>query len=417
MIKDSDSLPEWDLVIVGAGPAGAVAALKMVGKGYKVALIDKEVFPRDKICGDALSPDVIRQLAWVLPTLAERFDRLEKKHEINCLQISAPNNTKLDLVSRSDKKLKGYVVSRLDFDNMLIDEVKSHSGIQLFEDTKIQEIVREGPFVKVKTTKGDFSSRMIIGADGNHSLVAKQLGGRRQIDRMHHCAALRQYYENVEWPEGDRHLELHLIEDVLPGGYLWVFPMTGNRANVGIGMPSHYVSKRKVNLKQVLAEQLKADTELGKRFVHAKPLEDVRGFGIPIGSKKYKLSGDNYLLAGDAACLVDPASGEGIANAIRSGRFAGEYAIAALEANQTDASFLAAYDKKIYNMMWDELRFSRFLQKLFSHKHFVNPAIRFFKNTKIGRRLLYLAFEETNLYGDWAKLSYYLKLLKPVKNS
>lgn len=416
MKEASEKLPEWDLVIVGAGPAGAVAALKMVGKGYKVALLDKAIFPRDKICGDALSPDVLQQLEWISPSLAARFDKMEAKHEVVGLRVIAPNKTHLDISVMSNRKLKGFVVSRMDLDNMLIDEVKAHPEIQLFEDTEIKEISNVGDRVVLQTSKGEFTSRMIIGADGNHSLVAKQLGGRANIDREHHCAALRQYYDNVSWPEGKKRIELHLIDEVLPG-YLWVFPMHNNRANVGIGMVSSDVSKKKVNLKQVLSNQLKADTELGRRFAEAKPLENVKGFGIPIGSKRYQLSGDKYLLAGDAACLVDPVSGEGIGNAIRSGRFSADWVIAALEANRTDAAFLAAYDKKIYSMMGDEFRLSSFLQRRFRSRRVINGTVRFIKHTKLGNRLFHLLFEETKFYGDWAKLAYYKKLLQPKQVS
>jgi geranylgeranyl reductase family protein len=384
MKEASDKFPEWDLVIIGAGPAGAIAALKMVGKGYKVALVDKAVFPRDKICGDALSLDVIQQLPWVSESLAERFKLLERKHPITGGKLIAPNRKSFNINFRNDEGRQGFVVSRIDLDNMFIEEVKSHPEIQLFEGVEIEEIVREGNTIRLKTGTRDFVTHMIIGADGNHSLVAKQLGKRTQIDRNNHCAALRQYYENVSWPDGTKDVELHFIHDVLPG-YLWVFPMSHNRANVGIGMLSKAVSKRKINLKKVLEKQLAEHPELAPRFADSKPLETVKGFGIPIGSKKYVLSGNNYLLAGDAACLVDPVSGEGIA-------------MLALNENRMDAEFLKQYDSKIYKLIGDELRFSRFLQRSFRSATVLNILLPLFGNSTYLKRKVYTLFYKNNFW-------------------
>lgn len=402
--------PEWDIIIVGAGPAGTAAALESLNKNYKVALMDKAVFPRDKICGDALSPDVIQQFARIRPSLVDRFLQLEAKQPIEALQAIAPNKKMLELKFQGKQKEKGYVVSRLDLDALMMEEVKSHPQIHVFEDTEILSIQYIGQFVRLETSKGFFTTRLLLGADGNHSIVAKLLGGRQSIDRKHHCAALRQYYENVKWPDGRSAIELHFIDDVLPG-YLWVFPMAGNRANVGIGMLSEDVSKRKINLKKVLDHQLATHPELAPRFAEARALESVKGYGIPIGSRRYALSGKNYMLIGDAACLVDPLSGEGIGNAIRSGRFAAKHALLALEADRTDAGFLKGYDKTIYAMVGDELRMSRFFQRTFRRKGTLNFMINMVIRSKRFRRLIHLLFEETNFFTEWARLSYYRKLI------
>jgi len=404
----------WDLVIIGGGPAGTTAAMVASGNGYRVALIDKAKFPRDKICGDACSPDVVQQLVRIAPSLVSKFDALPPKQKIKGLKVYSPNRNLLCLEFKTNQESVGYVVSRMDLDSMLMEEVKERGDIHVFEETEVRDIQRVENRIKISTSSGSFETKLVIGADGNHSLVAKTLGGRKQIDRKHHCAALRQYYENVTWPEGKEHIELHFIDDVLPG-YLWVFPMSGNRANVGIGMLSDHVSKNKVNLKNVLDEQLKSHSEIAPRFADAKPMESVKGFGIPIGSKKYTLVGDNYMLVGDAACLVDPLSGEGIANAIRSGRFSGKFALEALANDQYSASSLKAYEEKIYSMVWDEFRLSRFIQRSFRNRKVINFALGLGMKSKSFRRMLHLLFEETNFFTDWAKPSYYLKLMQRKK--
>lgn len=410
MKEARDDSPEWDIIIVGAGPAGTAAALETLNKKYKVALMDKATFPRDKICGDALSPDVIQQFARIRPSLVERFLNLEAKQPIEGLRTIAPNKNSLEFRLEGKNEEKGYVVSRLDLDALMMEEVKCHPQIQVFEDTEIISIHYIGQFVRLETSKGFFTTRLLIGADGNHSIVAKLLGGRQSIDRKHHCAALRQYYENVDWPEGRSFIELHFMDEILPG-YVWVFPMSHNRANVGIGMLSADVSKRKINLKKLLEHQLATHPELAPRFAGARALESAKGFGIPIGSRRYTLSGKNYMLAGDAACLVDPLSGEGIANAIRSGRFSAKHALLALEANRSDAVFLKGYDEKIYKMVGDELRLSRFLQRTFRYRGTLNFMINLTGKSKRFKRLIHLLFAETNFFTEWARLSYYKRLI------
>jgi len=128
------------------------------------------------------------------------------------------------------------------------------------------------------------------------------------------------------------------------------------------------------------------------------------------------LSGANFLLAGDAACLVDPVSGEGIANAIRSGRFAADYALEALETGKTDAKSLLAYDKKIYDMLWDELRFSRFLQRRFRSKRVLNTAFWLIRTNKSYRRFIDYLFGETDFFSRWSNPSFYKSLIFGKRN-
>ena len=117
------------------------------------------------------------------------------------------------------------------------------------------------------------------------------------------------------------------------------------------------------------------------------------------------------MLAGDAARLVDPLSGEGIGNALRSGRFVGQHALRALEAERYDADFLKAYDKKLYGMIGDELRISRFLQRSFRYRGTLNFLINLANGSKRFRGLIRVLLEETNFFTEWARFSYYKRLI------
>ncbi len=398
----------FDIAILGAGPAGASAALCLSGKGYTVVLVDKHQFPRDKICGDAMSPDVINQLSKISPSLSERFYKNAYREKIDGVRVYAPNGGMTEIRLQKNKHPDGFVISREEFDSVLVEEVKSKPDIVFLEETEIKEVERLETGFSLKGPKASLQCQMLIACDGINSFVARKFANHK-LDRKHHCGALRVYYEGVDFETRDK-IELHFIEDVLPG-YLWIFPMANNKANVGIGMLSEYISKKKVNLRKVLERVIREHPSISPRFKNAHPLESIKGMGIPLGSKKVQLSSDHLLLAGDAASLVDPLTGEGIGNAIRSGRFAAEYAMDALKEKKFSAASLRAYDKKIYSMVGDELKFSHFLQKLMSNKRTANYLINLTARSKRYKRLISYLFEENHFFGEWAKWSFYKKAL------
>ncbi len=160
-------------------------------------------------------------------------------------------------------------------------------------------------------------------------------------------AGVRQYYEGVDNYQTSATIELHFQKELLPG-YFWIFLLPNNQWNVGLGIPSDEVSVNKINLKQKLNSILEHHPVIKERFKNAKPLEDVQGFGLPLGSRKVTCSGTRLLLLGDAASLIDPFSGEGIANAIRSGRIAADHLTRVFQEQRFDADFNKSYHKEIY---------------------------------------------------------------------
>jgi menaquinone-9 beta-reductase len=152
--------------------------------------------------------------------------------------------------------------------------------------------------------------------------------------------------------------------------------MANNKANVGIGLLSSEVSKRKINLKEVLQELITTQPGIKERFKNARALETVKGYGLPLGSKKRKISGNRFMLAGDAAGLIDPFTGEGIANSVRSGRIAAKHVIACHKANDFSAAATRQYDKEIYAAMWKEFKLSSLLQKLSTYPRLCNLIVR-----------------------------------------
>lgn len=401
----------YDVVIVGAGPSGCACAFMLRNSGLRVAILDKSKFPRDKICGDALSADVINQLQLMDETLLSDFHRYERKQPSDGVRFFAPNGQCLDIsfTSKIRSSSAGYISKRIDFDDFLFQKLKDCSQIDVFENQKVMAVQSSKKGIDLKTETDIFKAKMVLGADGAHSIINKSLGNNT-LDKNHHCAGLRQYYQNVTGFTGKGRIELHFYKDILPG-YFWIFPLPNNQANVGLGMLSSEISKRNVNLKQELEDIIHKHPNIKNRFRDATALESVKGFGLPIGSKKKQLSGDRFLLLGDAANLIDPFTGEGIGNAIRSGRVAAKHLIAAFAKSRFDAKFNKRYDQEIYKRMWNELRIGRGLQRLLKYPRLFNAVVKRANRNPSLKLLLSSMLDDVNLKRELTKPSFYFKLI------
>lgn len=401
----------YDVIIVGAGPAGCSCAHELSGKGFKIAVIDKDVFPRDKICGDAISPDVVNQFYRMNEKLGEKFNQFPTKQGSEGIRFFAPNHNFLDITFTKSKYTKpaSFIVKRITFDNFFFNQISDLPDIDVFLKHKVQKIETSDDFVFLETNQTAIKGKIIIGADGANSVVRNRLVNNK-IERAHHSAGLRQYYENVTGFHDRNHIELHFYKDILPG-YFWIFPLPNNQANIGIGMLSSEVSKRKINLKDKLADIIQNHPNIKHRFKDAKPLESVKGFGLPMGSKKRSCSGNRFLLLGDAASLIDPFSGEGIGNAMRSGRIAADHLVKAFKVNRFDAKFNRHYDKQIYAKMWNEFRFSYYLRMLMKHPRVFNFLLNKGSQSKSVQNLLTSILDNRDFKKSLLNPSFYYRLL------
>ena len=378
----------YDVIIVGAGPAGCTCAYQLSGKGLKIAIIEKDRFPRDKVCGDAIGPDVVNQLFRMNKELIHKFKGLEEKMPSAGIRFYAPDHKHFDLFFRKSPHTEraGHIIKRTVFDNFLFDQIKELPDVDVYQENKLKKVDIDNGLVTVVTNEKSLKGKLIVGADGANSVVKNALT-KNKIDRKHHCAGLRQYYENVTGFDEHQHIELHFYKDIVPG-YFWIFPLPNNQANVGMGMLSNELSHQKINLKEKFAEIIEKHPNIKDRFKDAKALETVKGFGLPMGSTKRSCSGDHFLLLGDAAGLIDPFSGEGIGNALRSARIAADHISKAFEADSFDATFNKKYDNEVYAKMWNEFRLSRFLQHLLNYPRFFNFLLTLGRKSKFTRKLL-----------------------------
>ncbi len=401
---------EVDIAIVGAGPAGCAAALSLADSGLSVVILDKDKFPRDKICGDALSADVVNQLYKLNREIGDSFLRTTRKHQAKGIRFYAPNGNPLDISfqQKQSKPKGGFVMERFNFDHFIMEQVRAEANCRILEGQKISGITVLPDAVELGTPAYAIRAKMALGADGANSILNRTLVPAK-IDRNHHSGGLRQYFENVRGMQGEGYIELHFYKEILPG-YLWIFPLPNNRANVGIGMLSRKISERNIDLKATLHQLLKGHPNLKFRFKDATPLETPKGFGLPLGSKKRKLSGDRFLLLGDAASLIDPFTGEGIGNAIRSGRLAAAHCRAAFKENRFDADFNLRYDNAIYKAVWKEMQVSRQLQHLLKFPWLFNFIVKKASRNTSVQLLLTAMLDDIDLKRELAKPGFYLKL-------
>lgn len=358
------SAEEFDVLIIGAGPAGATAALSLRDSGLRVGIVDKKRFPRDKVCGDAISNIIPRILGDLDPSYADRFEKFALKNTWSRMKLYGPSNQSTEIqFSKS-----GFTSTRVDFDNFLAELVKGEDSIEFLEGVSCKEIIRIAGGIEIRADQGVFRARVVIAADGANSWVGRKLAGSR-VDPEHHCGAVRAYFKGVGEMESDK-MEIWFLHDYLPG-YFWIFPLPDGMANVGFGMLTAEVSRRSLDLKHALQEIIDNTPGINERFAEAEMTGSVSGFGLPLGSKKRSISGDRYLLTGDAAALINPFTGEGIGNAMESGIIAGRWAMKAIETENYSGEFLQSYDEEVYKKMWKVFRTSYVAQKVLSQRRWM----------------------------------------------
>ncbi|MCK7554267.1 geranylgeranyl reductase family protein [Chitinophaga sedimenti] len=397
---------ETDICILGAGPAGATAALQLAYSGISCIVVDKAVFPRDKVCGDGLSGKVLTLLGRIDPGIAERLLAAECKLDSFGVNFVAANRIGIEIpykqgYQKRPGEPRGFVCKRLHFDNFLVDEMKRCPQIQLLEGVDItRHTLLDGGYL-LSDAKGDveIKAKLVIAANGAHSQFTKEVAGIH-MEPEHYVAGIRAYYKNVGGLHADNLIELHFIKKILPG-YFWIFPLPNGEANVGLGMLSAAIRKKKINLKQLLHDTVTNDPEMRERFKNAELVGRIDGYGLPLGSKKRRLSGERYMLTGDAAYLIDPFTGEGIGNALYSGRMAAQRAKLALEADDFSADFLLGYDADVSRVLGPELKMSTKLLKLIKYPFILNTLMKMATRNRELRNLMTSMFHEVDLRKNW----------------
>jgi geranylgeranyl reductase family protein len=387
-------------------------------KGIKHLLIDKAVFPRDKVCGDALSGKVFSVLG--------KLDNQIRNHLANdpdcfipCegIVFIAPNGKSIDIPFKPKGKTpdvgpSGFVSKRLDFDHYIHRFLDSDTCTFL-QGHMLEDIERTKDFLKL-TVRDESSEKLLIttdlliACDGERSIAAKRLAGFKK-ELNHYSAGIRTYFKGVTGMHSENYIELHFLKDFLPG-YLWIFPLPNGLCNVGAGILSSHASRNHINLRDRLMRAIRNHPDLSSRFTNAEMIGKVEGWGLPLGSKRRRLSGDNFLLTGDAASLIDPFTGEGISNAMYSGMAAAEIAVEAITNGNFSENQLKKYDDRIFNRLGNELKLSRTMQHLCNYPFLFNMIVNKASRNKELRETISCMFDDLDLRSKLKNPMFYFKL-------
>ena len=403
---------DYDIVIIGAGPAGISASMHLCQLKIKHVLIDKAVFPRDKICGDAISGKVSSILKNLHPDILTDINAQSERYMPSWGVIfSAPNGDEVSIPFKHKPQetdfSPGYIVKRLDFDSLLLDYLDAEY-VHFLQGQKVLDVELRQEQATVRTKEYTINCELVLSAEGTNGIVAKKYNNYT-LEPDHFCAGLRAYYHGIKDLSEEGYIELHFVKESLPG-YFWIFPLPNGEANVGIGMLSSYISKHKVDLKDLMVDVINSE-KFKSRFETAELKGNIKGWGLPLGSKRRPLQGNRFMLLGDAASLIDPFTGEGIGNAMISGKIAANVIASAYESQDLDLGTLQDYEKLVYNKLWSELRLSRIMQKLIRYPWLFNWIIRKIKKNDELKKTITFMFEDVNLRKQFSSPAFYLRLL------
>lgn len=406
-------------IIVGAGPAGAGTSLYLTKAGIPHIVIEKATFPRDKICGDACSGKtalVLRRInpEWLNDEIFQQEENFMPSHGIIFV---APNGKDLNIPFNPNRQPEdqapGFTTKRIIFDNYLFDKMPSKYNT-IYQGAKVSEIKKEANSVTVFFEQDgknyEVTAPVIVGADGDKGITRKTLLTDHNSAKAY-AVGLRAYYKGVKGLNKDNFIELHFLPELLPG-YFWIFPMPNGLANVGVGILSDVVREKKINLRERMLDAIKNNPNIKDRFADAELEDKIHGWGLPMAMEQLPLSGDNFLLVGDAASLIDPFSGEGIGNALYSGMLAADAIEKAIAANDYSRTKLEQeYDTVVYRRLGDEFKISATLQRLCRFPWLFNFVVNKAKKSKSLSDTISCMFTDMDLRDKLRKPSFYLKIL------
>ena len=381
-----------DVIVVGAGPAGASTAYHCARAGLDVLLLEKASFPRDKVCGDGLTPRAVAELVRMAVPIREQDGWIRNK---GLRVLGGGHRLELPWPEISSYPGYGLARSRMSLDQLLAEHARA-AGAKLHELTNVTGAVRDersGRVVGVTARPVDadgrragdevtYRARVVVAADGVSAPLAPGVGRTKRDDRPM-GVAVRTYFRTPR--HDDAWMESHLeLWDGAPGrsnlmpGYGWIFALGDGTANVGLGSVSSTAAATKVDYKALFAAWMR-NAPAEWEFTPENEVGQLRGAALPMGFNRGPLYADGLLLAGDAAGMVSPFNGEGIAYGLQAGRVAAD-AIAQGLARGTAAGrerALRTYQRRMKDDLGGYYTLGRVFVKLIEHPEVMRVCTRY----------------------------------------
>jgi geranylgeranyl reductase family protein len=369
-----------DVIVVGAGPGGSAAAYHMARHGLRVLLLEKAEFPREKVCGDGLTPRAVKQLVKMGITTDPDAGWLRNR---GLRVIGGGVRLELDWPQLASFPDYGLTRTRLDFDHLLAKRA-AEAGAELRTNTTVTGPLfdKAGRVAGVQTNESQFRAPLVVAADGVSGRFALGLGIAKREDRPI-GVAVRRYYHSPQRHDDDyleSWLELRSREggDKLLPGYGWIFGMGDGRVNVGLGVLNSSVAFGKTNYRQLLVDWLGSTPPDWGMNDEANADGPILGAALPMGFNRVPHYSRGTLLVGDCGGMVNPFNGEGIAYAMESGELAAEVAVQALArpAGPARERALRAYSTELKARYGGYYRLGGIFVKLIGNPHVMRIATK-----------------------------------------
>ena len=391
----------FDVIVVGGGPCGSAAAAYNAMNGCKVLLIEKEIWPRDKPCGDAVGG---KSLSHVEELGVKAMIEGTPHFRVDSIIFGSANGSTVRVMlpkEEFENKMAGYSLPRVQFDYMMFKratELVLEAGGAVIQGFSVMDVTTD--YMRVTGIAGrlggrhstnpslSFKAPLTVGAGGYNCPVAKTvtevIHGETMRDDEHYCGAYREYWENVEGFEGSEGpIEIHFVDAVNPG-YFWLFPVKEGVVNVGIGMVISEQRKQtgmKKSLKKMQKWVIEEHPQFKERFANSSLVPgSQKGWQLPFGSPRKespsfqprRSATAGAMCVGDAASLVDPFTGEGIGNGLVSAKLTSKHFDKDAHSGGFPEEVAVAYMEELWGTLGKELSNSYRLQRLAKRKWLMN---------------------------------------------
>jgi geranylgeranyl reductase family protein len=362
-------MEHFDVAIIGAGPAGSSAAIALAGKGYAVALLDKEQFPREKLCGDFLNPvnwPMLRELKVERAVLACPHEKISTFHFTSFSGAEAET----PLPVGRDEAVVGLGLRRLDLDYVLLERAKS-LGVTVLEGCKPKELERQPDGWILKADKsdvfGELGARMLIGADGRNSWVAHHLGLADPAAMQGRSVGFQFRLKCASRARGK--VEIHLF----PGGYAGVVGVDGDTVTLGLAIEKHRLLDGRPE--EFLLRSILPQNPWLKKMLRGATVSEMRST-YPVYFPPRRAYTDGVLLVGDAARVNEPVTGEGIYFALKSGELAAGTMDQAFRKSDFSADQLCLYERECRSVFRVRRGINALIRWLIYRPALLSPVIR-----------------------------------------
>ncbi|NLN43280.1 MAG: NAD(P)/FAD-dependent oxidoreductase [Methanosarcina sp.] len=370
----------YDVLVIGAGPAGSIAAKTAAEKGLDVLLIEKRQEIGDPVrCAEGVSKEYLKKHV--------EIDKRWICADLKASHIYAPDGTRIEMAEEISGGEVGYVLERKVFDRALAEQA-AKAGAEVRVKTRATGLIIDDDFVKGAKLmhlgkEYDVRAKIVIGADGIESKGGRWAGIDTSLKPTDIETCTQYLVAGVDVDQD--HCEFYVGNEIAPGGYVWIFPKGEGKANIGIGILGSKTGKFKPRPIDYL------NTFLEKKFPDAKIIEMVFG-GVPVSGRIEKTSANGLMLIGDAARQADPITGGGILNAMDAGKLAGEAAYAAISSGDVSLQKL----EEVYEKQWRATIGHEIDMSLVVKNCFIN--LNDEELNSLAHSLKYVKFERMNLF-------------------